>query len=467
MAKQAMRTERDSMGPMQVPAKVLYGASTARAVANFPISGRPIPAPVIHALGAIKAEAAAANMSLGLVQKKLGRAIVRAANEVARGDHDAEFPVDIYQTGSGTSSNMNANEVIANRASQLLGGALGSKLVHPNDHVNYGQSSNDVFPTAVHLAVLGSVMNDLVPACELLLTSLQRQSKAFHGVIKSGRTHLQDATPIRLGQEFSGYAHQIKLTIERVRGVTARLGELPLGGTAVGTGVNTHPQFAKTAIARLKARLNLPVRETRNHFQAQAAPDTLVEVGGILKTLAVALIKMSNDLRWLGSGPRCGLGELQLPAVQPGSSIMPGKVNPVIIESLQQICARVIGNDTALTQCGVGGFFELNVMYPLFAEALCESISLLSAGARNFATQCVDGLEVNTKRCQELLEQNLSVGTVLAPVVGYDNAAKMIKTAFAEGATIREIALRESGLTPSHIAKLLDPRKHTKPGVPE
>ncbi|MBI4237143.1 MAG: class II fumarate hydratase [Deltaproteobacteria bacterium] len=459
------RTELDSMGAMEVPASALYGASTARAVRNFPISGRSIPQRVVRALGLIKWAAAETNAGLGLVPRQTAAVAARAAREVAEGKWDAEFAVDVYQTGSGTSSNMNANEVIANRATELLGGKRGSKLVHPNDHVNYGQSSNDVFPTAIHLATATALAGELVPALQRLEHALAAKAKAFHSIVKTGRTHLQDATPIRLGQEFSGYAHQAALSRERCVAVLPRLCELPLGGTAVGTGVNTHPRFAARTIALLRRATQLPLRETRNHFQAQAAPDGLVELAGVLKAAAVALSKVGNDIRWLASGPRCGIGELILPAVQPGSSIMPGKINPVIIESLLQVCARVIANDVAATLCGLGGYFELNMMYPLFAESLCESLDLLTCAVDNFRERCVHGLQADAQRCAELLDRNLSVGTSLAPVIGYDAAAQLIKHAAAEGTTLRAMAMRELSLPPKTLAKLLDPAQHTKPGI--
>lgn len=465
--KKAARTEQDSMGSMQVPGEAMYGASTARAVANFPISGKPVPRRVIHALGIIKWAAAQTNATLGLVEKGKAMAAAKAAQEVADGKWDDHFVVDVYQTGSGTSSNMNANEVISNRASQLLGKAIGSKAVHPNDHVNYGQSSNDVFPSAIHIAVAQGVIDHLMPALGRLEKALKLKARSFDKVVKSGRTHLMDATPIRLGQEFSGYAHQIRLCQERFKSCLPRLTELPLGGTAVGTGVNTHPQFAQKAIAKIRAATGISFKETRNHFQAQAAPDTLVELAGHLTACAVGLSKIGNDIRWLASGPRCGLGELVMPAVQPGSSIMPGKINPVIIESMIQVCARVIANGTALTQGGLGGFFELNVMYPFMADALCESIDLLEASVENFRTKCLAGLKADAKRCTELLDKNLTIGTSLAPVIGYDAAAKLIKKAFANGATLRQVAEKDLDLPAKTLATLLDPSKHTRPGIPK
>ncbi|MBI2344408.1 MAG: class II fumarate hydratase [Deltaproteobacteria bacterium] len=461
------RMETDSMGPMAVPTAALYGASTARAVENFPISGAGIPAAVIRALGLIKWAAAEVNGALGLVPKGKTMAIAKAAQEVACGEWHEHFVVDVYQTGSGTSSNMNANEVIANRAALLLGKAIGSKAVHPNDDVNFGQSSNDVFPTAIHVAVAREIVDQLLPALAGLEKALKVKARAFDKIVKAGRTHLQDATPIRLGQEFSGYAHQIRLSQERLQATLPRLYELPLGGTAVGTGVNTHPQFAQKTIAKLRQATGIGFRETRNHFQAQAAPDVFVELAGQLVATAVAMTKIANDIRWLASGPRCGLGELILPAVQPGSSIMPGKINPVILESVIQLSARVIANGTAVTLGGQGGYFELNVMYPLMADALCESIALLTAGAKNFAEKCVTGLKADAARCAALLEQNLTVGTSLAPVIGYDAAAKIIKEAFANGSTLREVAEKRTDLSQAQLAVLLDPSQHTRPGIPK
>ncbi len=465
-AATATRTETDSMGPMEVPAEALYGASTARAVENFPISGRPIPKRVIWALGLIKWAAAQANEALGTVPKGKAMAIAKAASEVAAGKWDAEFVVDLYQTGSGTSSNMNANEVIANRAALILGKKLGSKAVHPNDEVNFGQSSNDVFPTAIHVAVAQAVEDTLTPAFNGLEKAFTAKAHDFHNIFKAGRTHLQDATPIRLGQEFSGYAHQMRLCQERFKACMQRLVELPLGGTAVGTGVNTHPQFAAKVIARIREQTGIGFRETRNHFQAQAAPDTLVELAGHLTAAAVALTKIGNDIRWLASGPRCGIGELVLPAVQPGSSIMPGKINPVIIESLVQVCARVMANGVGMTYGGTGGFFELNVMYPFIADNLCESIDLLAASVKNFGAKCVQGLKADAERCADLLSRNLSVGTSMVPVVGYDTAAAIIKTAHEKNLTLREVAEKKTKLSSKELDGLLDPTKYTEPGLP-
>ncbi len=464
-SRPATRTEHDSMGTMPVPRDAMYGASTARAVENFPVSGRGIPAPVVRALGLIKWAAAQTNATLGLVDKRKAAAVAKAAQEIWDGKWAGEFVVDVYQTGSGTSSNMNANEVIANRAGVILGKVLGSKAVHPNDDVNFGQSSNDVFPSAIHIALGITIVRDLLPAFGRLQSELAAKARTFHNIIKSGRTHLQDATPIRLGQEFSGYEHQVRLCSERVNGMLPRLLELPLGGTAVGTGVNTHARFAKECIATIAKTTGIKFRETRNHFQAQAAPDALVELAGNLTACAVALTKIGNDIRWLASGPRCGLGELILPAVQPGSSIMPGKINPVIVESLLQVCARVIGNSTTVTLGGQGGVFELNMMYPVMADALCESLALLTNAVENFRAKCVEGLTADAKRCAELLENNLSVGTSLAPVIGYDAAASLVKHAFAAGTTLRAMASRETKLSSQDLDRLLNPAKHTTPGI--
>jgi fumarate hydratase class II len=412
------RIETDSMGEMRVPADALYGAQTARAVENFPISGLRVPRPFIRALGLIKKHAAATNASRGLLPARIAEAIQQAAREVSEGNWDSQFVVDIFQTGSGTSTNMNANEVIANRATELLGGKRGDKLVHPNDHVNLGQSSNDVIPTAIHIAALEQMEHRLRPGLLELHRSLQDKTVSFQDVLKIGRTHLQDATPIRLGQEFSGYASQVQHGLRRLESVQPSLAELALGGTAVGTGLNTHPEFAARTIAGIAKETGLEFREASNHFEAQAARDACVETSGALKTIAVSLIKIANDIRWLASGPRCGLGELKLPATQPGSSIMPGKVNPVMCEMLIQACAQVIGNDAAIALGGAFGNFELNVMMPLIAHNLLQSIELLSNGTRVFVQRCVAGLEVDAERCEAMIEQSLAMATALASVIG-------------------------------------------------
>ncbi|MGA2540401.1 MAG: class II fumarate hydratase [Verrucomicrobiota bacterium] len=458
------RTESDSMGPMQIPARAYYGAQTARAVENFPISNLRFPRSFIHALGLIKKHAALTNQELGGLKPALAGAIVQAAQEVADGKWDGEFVLDIFQTGSGTSTNMNANEVIANRAMELLGGKRGEKLVHPNDHVNRGQSSNDVIPTAIHLAALEAMERRLIPALTGLQEALQRKAAEFHDVLKIGRTHLQDATPIRLGQEFGGYASQLQHGLARLRMAEKDLGELALGGTAVGTGINTHPEFARRTIARLAAEMNLPLREAADHFEAQGGRDAVVEASGMLKTVAVSLIKIANDIRLLGSGPRLGLGELKLPATQPGSSIMPGKVNPVMCEMVLQVCAQVLGNDAAITFSGSFGNFELNVMLPVMAHNLLQSIELLATASDVFARRCVAGLEVDRDKCRNNLELSLSNCTILAPVIGYDKAAKIAKVAFETNRTVRQVALEISGLEPARLEELLDPAKQTAPG---
>ena len=452
------------MGPMQVPAGAYYGAQTARAVENFPISNLRFPRSFIRALGLIKKHAALTSQELGGLKPELAAAIVQAAQEVADGKWDGEFVLDIFQTGSGTSTNMNANEVIANRASELLGGKRGGKLVHPNDHVNRGQSSNDVIPTAIHLAALEAMERRLIPALAGLQEALQRKAEEFHGVLKIGRTHLQDATPIRLGQEFGGYASQIQHGLARLRAAESDLGELALGGTAVGTGINTHPEFARRTIARLAAEMNLGLREAADHFEAQGGRDAMVEASGMLKTLAVSLIKIANDIRLLGSGPRLGLGELKLPATQPGSSIMPGKINPMMCEMVLQVCAQVLGNDAAVTFAGSFGNFELNVMMPVMAHNLLQSIELLATACDVFARRCVAGLEADQEKCRGNLELSLSNCTVLAPVIGYDKAAKIAKVAFETNRTVRQVALEISGLDKARLDDLLDPAKQTAPG---
>jgi fumarate hydratase, class II len=457
------RTVKDSMGEMEVPVDALYGASTMRAVQNFPISGVRFPRRFIGALGLIKKASAEVNGELGLVPAAMVGAISQAAGEVAAGKWDEDFPIDIYQTGSGTSTNTNANEVIATRANQILGGKNGLK-VHPNDHVNRGQSSNDVIPTTIHLACAMAIQEDLLPALEQLRASLERKAKQFMPIIKTGRTHIQDATPIRLGQEFGGYAGQVEEGIRRTEQALAELREVALGGTAVGTGINSHPKFAGRVVKVLQGWTGVNVRETSNHFHAQATLDALVSAHGHLKTIAVSLWKIGGDIRLMGSGPRTGIGELLLPEVQPGSSIMPGKVNPVIIESLTMACARVIGNDATVTLCGQSGsFFELNVMMPLAGVASLESISLLASSAANFATRCVDGIEA-TGRGPEMVEKGLMLATALAPVLGYDEAAKIAKEAGRTGKTIRELA-RERGVDEKTLTEVLDPAKMTKPGL--
>ncbi|MGQ9572265.1 MAG: class II fumarate hydratase [Dehalococcoidia bacterium] len=456
------RIERDSMGPVEVPGEAYYGASTMRAVRNFPISGLRFPRRFIRALGLIKRCAAEVNAELGLLEPRLAEAIARAADEVAEGRLDDQFVVDVFQTGSGTSTNMNANEVIANRAAELLGGQRGSKLVHPNDNVNLGQSSNDVIPTTIHLSALLAIREDLVPALSTLQASLAAKAQEFWPVVKTGRTHLQDATPIRLGQEFLGYAGQVERAVRRLEKAAAELEEVALGGTAVGTGLNTYPQFAARVCERLSAATGLTVRETDNHFQAQCSLDAVVGCSGALRAAAIALFKIANDISWLGSGPRAGLGELSLPAVQPGSSIMPGKVNPVIPEALIQVCAQVIGNDTTVALAGHRSFFELNTMMPVAGYNLLLSIELLAAAARNFAERCVDGLQA-TERGPELVEKGLAIATGLSPLIGYDAAAEIAKEAAASGRTIRDVARERTKLSDEELARALDPTAMTEP----
>ena len=455
------RVERDSMGEVQVPRDALFGAQTRRALDNFPISGIRFPRRFIEALGAIKLEAANVNHELGGLDENLKEAIVAAAEEVVEGTLDKDFVLDIFQTGSGTSTNMNANEVISNRAVQLLGGELGSKdPVHPNDHVNRGQSSNDVIPTAIHLAALISIERDLLPALHKLRGALGDKAVEFDDVVKTGRTHLQDATPIRLGQEFLGYTGQIDRGIQRIEKAREDLAEVALGGTAVGTGVNTHPEFASRVCEKLSARFGVEVRETENHFQAQSAMDAAVFASGALKTVAVSLLKIANDVRFLGAGPRANLAEIALPEVQPGSSIMPGKVNPVIAESAAMVSAQVIGNDATVALAGASGNFELNVMLPVMAHNLLQSTELLASTADNFTDQLVVGLQA-TDRGPALVEQGLMLATALAPEIGYDKAADLSKEAYKSGKTIREVARERTDFSEEELDRLLDARKMT------
>jgi fumarate hydratase class II len=451
-----VRIESDSMGQMQVPADAYYGAQTARAVENFPISNLRFPRGFIRALGLIKKNAAAVNGELGLLPKNVSEAIQKAAEEVIDGKWNSQFVVDIFQTGSGTSTNMNANEVIANRAIELIGGKRGDRSVHPNDHVNRGQSSNDVIPTAIHLAALEGLKNGLIPALQELQSALDKKAREFKDVLKIGRTHLQDATPVRLGQEFGGYASQVEHGIARLFNTVEHLGELALGGTAVGTGINTHPEFAKRVIQRIASETSLKLREAANHFEAQGAIDALVETSGALKTVAVSLIKIANDIRWLGSGPRCGLGELRLPPTQPGSSIMPGKVNPVMCEMVIQVGAQVIGNDAVITFAGTYGAFELNTMLPVAAYNLLQAIELLTNAAQAFCSRCIAGLEADVEKCRSNVEQSLAMCTALAPVIGYDKAAKIAKVAYDTNRTVREVAREMSGLDEKRLNELLD-----------
>jgi fumarate hydratase class II len=465
----AFRTERDSMGAMKVPADAYYGAQTQRAVENFPISGLRFPRAFIRVMGLIKWAAARVNQDTGALDPALAKAIMQAAREVAEGALDAQFVVDIFQTGSGTSTNMNANEVIANRAAELLGKAAGRRAghrpIHPNDHVNKGQSSNDVIPTAMHVAALEQIERALLPALRSLRRALTAKAKQFDRIVKIGRTHLQDATPIRLGQEFSGYARQIELAIERIERCRPSLEEVALGGTAVGTGINMPPQFAGRVIALINKETGLRFREAANHFEAQAAKDAIVETSGALRGLAVSLMKIANDIRWLGSGPRCGFGELQLPETQPGSSIMPGKVNPVIAESVCQVAAQVIGYDATIALCGLSGNFELNVMMPVMAYDLLQAIHLLAASSDNFTRRCIEGLSADEVRCRAMIEQSLAMCTALAPVVGYDQAAAIAKEAYRTGKTVREIARSRNLLPVKQLDELLDPWRMTEPGA--
>ncbi len=467
MQKNTFRVESDSMGDMQVPQTAYYGAQTQRAVQNFPISGLRFPREFIRALGLVKRAAAQVNLELGFLSKEMAEAIIQAAAEVVEGKLDDQFPVDIFQTGSGTSTNMNANEVIANRAIELLGGEIGSKTpVHPNDHVNRGQSSNDVIPTVIHVAAAESISIGLLPALLACEEELAAKEDQFDRIIKIGRTHLQDATPVRLGQEFSGYARQIVLARDRIEQALHGLMELALGGTATGTGLNAPPGFSAGVIGLLADETGLPLVEAENHFAAQGGQDAQVATSSALRGLAVVLTKIGNDLRWLSSGPRCGLGELQLPAVQPGSSIMPGKVNPVIIESLLQVAVQVMANDWAVAMGGQAGNLELNVMLPVMAFNLLQSIELLKTGVTSFTEKCLKGLEAKEERCQELVEKSLALCTPLAPEIGYDKAAHIAHLAYESGRTVREVAQELRILPEENLQRILDAEEMTRPGVP-
>lgn len=461
------RLEKDSMGEMLVPADALYGASTQRAVLNFHVSGRPVPLPIIHAYGVIKGAVAKTHAQLAVLPQDKADLIEQAALEIAQGRLDEHFKIDVYQTGSGTSTNMNVNEVISNRVCQIVGKPMGAKdPVHPNDHVNMGQSSNDTFPTAMHIAVAQELNLQLLPALEALQASLSRKSVEFWDVMKTGRTHLMDATPVRLGQEFKGYARQAELAASRVHKALNAIMELPLGGTAVGTGLNCHPDMPRLAIAFIAEKTGLPFHEAQDHFEAQSAKDALVEVSGQIKTIATSLFKIANDIRWLGSGPQCAIGEISLPATQPGSSIMPGKVNPVICESLMQVCARVIGNDATVTWCAANGNFELNVMMPALAAALLESIQLLTSAGALFRTRCVDGLVANTERCAEFIEHSLALVTGLNSRIGYDKAAEIAKLSARTSTPVRQLCLerlQELGITEAELNEALDPARMTRP----
>ncbi|MFO7701120.1 MAG: class II fumarate hydratase [Acidimicrobiia bacterium] len=460
-----MRIERDSMGEVPVPDGAYYGASTQRAVDNFPISNLRFGRTFIWALGLLKASAAVTNKANGSVDPAIAGAIVTAAEQVMVGDLDEHFVLDVFQTGSGTSTNMNANEVIANRATELLGGDLGSRLVHPNDHVNAGQSSNDAIPTAIHVAAVAGIEQKLLPALDALADSLEAKATEFDDVLKSGRTHLMDATPVRLGQEFGGYAMQVRNGAERVRRVLPELLELALGGTAVGTGINAPDGFARDTIAEMAKRSGFAFVEAPNHFEAQAAKDATVSASGALKTVAVSLFKIANDLRWLSSGPRTGIAEISLPSLQPGSSIMPGKVNPVISEMMMQVASQVIGNDTAITWGGANGNFELNVMMPLIAHNLLESIDLLASGSVVMRDKMVDGITADPERARWLLEQNVIIITALVPIIGYDRSAEVAKKAFTEGRGVREVALELGVLPEDELNAALDLRPMTEGGV--
>ena len=459
------RIEKDSMGTMELPADALYGATTQRAVLNFPISGYRFSRPFIRALGLVKWAAALANRDLGRLDEKRAQLIAEAAEEIIDGQWDSQFPIDIFQTGSGTSTNMNANEVIANRCSQLDGKAIGSKdPVHPNDHVNMGQSSNDVIPTSIHIAAAELVRSELMPALDHLQQGLEAKAHEFWEVIKIGRTHLMDATPVRLGQEFSGYAKQVEYGKLRAGNAIAAVEELALGGTAVGTGLNSHPEFSGKVMGYLWNRTGVAFREARNHFEAQGAKDGLVEASGQMRSIAVSLFKIANDIRLLASGPRCGLGEIQLPATQPGSSIMPGKVNPVMCESVVQVCAQVLGNDTAVCWGGATGQLELNVMMPVMAHNVLESIRLLSNVAQAFQDKCISGIVANRDRCKELVELSMAMVTSLAPVIGYDRAAEIAKESATTGKTVRQICRERQVLPEDQLNRALDPVEMTKPG---
>ena len=470
----SLRTERDSMGEVQVPEKAYYGAQTQRAVENFPISGWPLPMSLIHAMGWVKYACAIANRDLGKLtgsgknplSDEQVEVLLAACREVAEGAHDKEFPVDVFQTGSGTSSNMNINEVISNRSVEMLGEDRfqTEKVVHPNDHVNMGQSTNDTFPTAIHVAVALEIKNDLIPALERLHASLSEKATAWDQVIKIGRTHLMDATPLRLGQEIGGMARQIEHSLARGKQAIEAVAELPVGGTAVGSGINTHPEFGARVSAVLAQETGIPLVEALDHFEANAQRDGLVSSHGHLKTIATTLFNVSNNIRWLGSGPRCGFYELQLPTRQPGSSIMPGKVNPVMCESMMQVAARVMGNDQTITFSGAtGGQFQLNIMMPVMGHAVLESIALLAAVTRAFVDFCTDGLEANQEACAAAVEQSLSMVTSLNPHIGYEKAAALAKQAFTTGKTIRELCRDEGVLPESTLNEALDPMRMTEP----
>lgn len=462
------RIEKDSLGEIEVPADGYYGAQTERARRNFPVSGLRFPRAFIAAMGRIKRAAAETNRELGLVPAEIAEAIIQAADEVIAGSLDENFPLDIFQTGSGTSTNMNTNEVISNRAIEILGGEIGSKKpVHPNDHVNASQSSNDTIPTAIHVAAYGAAVEHLLPALEKLAKSLEAKTAEFDDVVKIGRTHLADAVPVRLGQEFSGYAQQVRNGIARLESSLPRLAELALGGTAVGTGLNAPPGFADGVIERLAKTTGHPFCGAPNRFEALAAKDAAVEISGQLKTIAVSLTKVANDIRWLSSGPRCGIGEINIPSLQPGSSIMPGKINPVIPESVLMVAAQVVGNDATIAVAGMAGNFELNVMMPVIAYNLLQSIEILANSSTLLAETCVDGIEANRERCREMVEKSLAMVTALAPKIGYDPAAAIAKEAFATGRTVRELAHERKVLPDDELEQVLDAHRQTEGGLGE
>jgi fumarate hydratase, class II len=459
-----MRIEHDSMGDVEVPDDARWGAQTQRALDNFPISGEPLDRRLIAALAAIKGASATVNGRLGVIDKTMAKAIHDAAVEVNRGDHDHHFPIDVFQTGSGTSSNMNMNEVLASLASERLGqpGA-----VHPNDHVNASQSSNDVFPSAIHVAAVRMTIVDLLPALDRLIVALRKKSREFATFVKSGRTHLMDATPVTLGQEFGGYATQVKDARDRIAAALPSVGVLPLGGTAVGTGINAPKTFARSVIKRLADDMDLPLSEAKDHFAAQGARDALVGFSGDLRMLTVALIKIANDIRWMGSGPRAGLAEIRIPDLQPGSSIMPGKVNPVVCEAVTQVCAQVIGNDAAVAFSGSQGNFELNVYLPVIARNLLESIRLLASVTVLFADRCVSGIEANVDRLRQYAESSPSIGTALNPHIGYEKAAEFVKKSTSTGRSIRELVLEEGLMSDDELDRALDVLGMTEGGLPE
>ena len=462
MSKSQFRIESDSMGEMKVPKKALYAAQTARAINNFPISGLIFKRPFIEALGVIKFSAAKVNKQLKLLSPNIAKAIMRASDEVIDGVHDSEFVVDIFQTGSGTSTNMNANEVIATLANRFT---KGKEKIHPNDHVNLCQSSNDVIPTAMHISTYKLILDSLIPNLKILEKQLMIKSKKFDSIFKIGRTHLQDATPITLGQEFNGYASMITKSINFIKESSMNLREVAQGGTAVGTGINSHPKFASQIVKEISKKVDIRFIEAKNHFESQASKDALVLTSASLKTLATSLMKIGNDIRWLASGPRCGFGEILLPAIQPGSSIMPGKVNPVLAESLTQVCAQVIGNDVTVTIAGQSGNFELNVMMPVMAHNILESVELLSSSCKIFATDCIAGIKADSKKCEGFIEESLAMCTSLVPIIGYDEAAAIAKKAYVEGKTVRDIVYEDKILEREEADRILNPKKMVKPSL--